>query len=739
MKPSWKKTGRTVFHTAMQPLVMLILLQSAILLVSLYLSGIFSQVNSNERSILGKQVVNRANYLEIQMTQQWSDIAELAQSINRKTQAAIEQGAIRLDLLENDSKEASKLIGMICTDMIETMYRNKNSGIYVIFNTSSLDGNVEPKTGFHVRDFDPTVNATTQYSDLLLECAPIFTVKAMNISTDTGWDTRYDFGTAYGDYFCKPFMEAYRAMRKLEAVDYACWNSSAQSSLPSGLTYSMPLMLEDGTLYGVLGVELLDDYVGDSLPYDELGFGTDGTYMLALFDKETNRATLKMVSGKTRLRRGETIALTPGKDGSYAFEQDGKKIVTQMDRLTVYDMYAPFDSETWVLMGATTAQSLYAFSKRVSRMILLAIALMLIFDAAGSVLIARRLSKPIEKLSKEVDIARMNENGIPRLSITGIREIDHFAEAFAGLSREAINTSTRFLRMLDMASVDIAGCEFDTSKEADVTPAFATDNFFPLLGVPNGDAGNVTLGQIKMLQSKMTNSILSVEKKGDSTLLHVRSLDGKERYVRLKETQIESRTIVLAEDVTTSTLERLRIERERDYDLLTGLYNRRAFYRFAGRLFDRPDKMKHAAVVMMDLDNLKRTNDTFGHEWGDRYIHEAAVCFLRNIPDGTLCARVSGDEFNILFCGYDSREAVQRAIDRLVSGVENSHFNLPDGQATRIHVSGGIAWYPEDGTELMELIKCADFAMYQMKRNEKGRFGVFDRTQYNQTEGDMSR
>ena len=723
----------------MQPLVMLILLQAAILLVSLYLSGIFGQVNSNERSILGKQVVNRANYLEIQMTQQWSDIAELAQSINRKTQAAIEQGAIRLDLLENDSKEASKLIGMICTDMIETMYRNKNSGIYVIFNTSSLDGNVEPKTGFHVRDFDPTVNATTQYSDLLLECAPISTVKAMNISTDTGWDTRYDFGTAYGDYFRKPFMEDYRAMRKLEAVDYACWNSSAQSSLPSGLTYSMPLMLEDGTLYGVLGVELLDDYVGDSLPYDELGFGTDGTYMLALFDKGTNRATLKMVSGKTRLRRGETIALTPGKDGSYAFEQDGKKIVTQMDRLTVYDMYAPFDSETWVLMGATTAQSLYAFSKRVSRMILLAIALMLIFDAAGSVLIARRLSKPIEKLSKEVDIARMNENGIPRLSITGIREIDHFAEAFAELSREAINTSTRFLRMLDMASVDIAGCEFDTSKEADVTPAFATDNFFPLLGVPNGDAGNVTLGQIKMLQSKMTDSILSVEKKGDSTLLHVRSLDGKERYVRLKETQIESRTIVLAEDVTTSTLERLRIERERDYDLLTGLYNRRAFYRFAGRLFDRPDKMKHAAVVMMDLDNLKRTNDTFGHEWGDRYIHEAAVCFLRNIPDGTLCARVSGDEFNILFCGYDSREAVQRAIDRLVSGVENSHFNLPDGQATRIHVSGGIAWYPEDGTELMELIKCADFAMYQMKRNEKGRFGVFDRTQYNQTEGDMSR
>ena len=149
------------------------------------------------------------------------------------------------------------------------------------------------------------------------------------------------------------------------------------------------------------------------------------------------------------------------------------------------------------------------------------------------------------------------------------------------------------------------------------------------------------------------------------------------------------------------------------------------------------DLLEHGrpfAVAYLDMNGLKAVNDTFGHEWGDRYIHEAAVCFLRNIPDETLCARVSGDEFNILFYGYDSREAVQQAIDRLISGVENSCFNLPDGTATRIHVSGGIAWYPDDGTEMMELIKCADYAMYRIKKNEKGRFGVFDRAQYERAE-----
>ncbi|MFR2020049.1 MAG: GGDEF domain-containing protein [Christensenellales bacterium] len=527
-------------------------------------------------------------------------------------------------------------------------------------------------------------------------------------------------------------MAAYRAEKRLSAHDYGCWSTGAQSNLPSGLTYSMPLMLEDGTLYGVLGIEMLDDYLCSHLPYGELGFDADGSYMVAQFDKTMERASVKVASGKTRVRRGETIAMAKGKDGSYVFQLDGKKYVTQQQKLSLYDMYAPFSGENWVLIGAASSQSLYAFSSRVTRLILLAIALMLLFDAVGSVLIAQRISSRLPSCPR-VDIAeRAKRHSAPVLH--GHTRAGSLRGGFRRAEPRGHQHLTRFLRMLDMASVDIAGCEFDTSEARDVSPAFATDNFFPLLGVPGCDAQHVTLGKIKSLYKQMEKNVLATEKNGGSTLVHVRSLDGKERYVRIKETQIESRVIVLAEDVTAATLERMRIERERDYDLLTGLYNRRAFYRFAGRVFDQPDKMKHAAVVMMDLDNLKRTNDTFGHEWGDRYIHEAAVCFLRSIPEETLCARVSGDEFNILFYGYDSREAVQQAIDRLISGVENSCFNLPDGTATRIHVSGGIAWYPDDGTEMMELIKCADYAMYGIKKREKGRFGVFDRAQYERAE-----
>ena len=193
----------------------------------------------------------------------------------------------------------------------------------------------------------------------------------------------------------------------------------------------------------------------------------------------------------------------------------------------------------------------------------------------------------------------------------------------------------------------------------------------------------------------------------------------------------------MVEDVTAATLERIRIERERDLDPLTGLYNRRAFYRFAAQLFEKRDELGCAAVVMMDLDNLKRINDTFGHEWGDRYLHAAAVCFRRSIPESALCARVSGDEFNILLTGYESREEAERVIGWLIDGIRSSRFDLPNGMMTHIRVSGGIAWYPQDGSDLRELIKNADFAMYRVKNGAKDAFETFDHELYKKSMRDM--
>ena len=206
-------------------------------------------------------------------------------------------------------------------------------------------------------------------------------------------------------------------------------------------------------------------------------------------------------------------------------------------------------------------------------------------------------------------------------------------------------------------------------------------------------------------------------------------------YITLRVTHImgESASEVgLAEDMTTTVLEQQRIEHERDYDTLTGLYRRRAFDRACDALFQQPEKLGCAALLMMDLDNLKQINDTYGHDWGDQYIRQTGQCFAANTPANTICSRLSGDEFLIFFYGYQDQKQLRAQLELLSAALQRSVSILPNGKQLHISISGGIAWYPTDGHDLLTLKKYADFAMYQVKHSHKGRMCDFDIGSYHQ-------
>ena len=186
------------------------------------------------------------------------------------------------------------------------------------------------------------------------------------------------------------------------------------------------------------------------------------------------------------------------------------------------------------------------------------------------------------------------------------------------------------------------------------------------------------------------------------------------------------------ENEEVTALERRRIEHERDYDILTGLYNRQAFQRVCESLFAKPETLGHAALLMTDLDNLKTINDTYGHDWGDQYLRQTGRCLAASTPPGTLSARLSGDEFMLLLYGYDSREAVREELEKLRAALQDSTSILPSGSELHISISGGVAWYPEDSTDFNTLKKYADFAMYQVKHSRKGEMKEFDIGMYNQ-------
>lgn len=277
-----------------------------------------------------------------------------------------------------------------------------------------------------------------------------------------------------------------------------------------------------------------------------------------------------------------------------------------------------------------------------------------------------------------------------------------------------------------MASVEIGGYElrFDTGS------VYYTENFFSVLGIPLSAESPMNIEKFREILKEYTEKNLYKTELGSTKLYCIRIPEKGVRYVRMEVKNENWVQIGLVEDVTVSMRERLRIEHERDYDTLTGLYNRRAFKRESESIFGRRKKIRHAAFIMLDLDNLKYINDTFGHDWGDEYIRQAGMCLEEGTPKGTLCAHISGDEFNILFYGYESQNAIREEISKLQREISSRIIRLPDGQEFHLSISGGIAWYPEDSNSLGVMRKHADFAMYQVKQTDKGRIAEFDQKAY---------
>jgi len=727
-----KEQGRPIVLTIFAYMMVVVVIEIILLSLSIAVTNVSGRLNQNAKDILSMQVDNRTSYLQ-DMMQKAQDLTEISDHIDTTLQGMIDDGTIDLENLSVSGDDSDALLVAIAPELVNVMRARSVTGIFVVLNTIDLR-NCEVGSGMpgvYIRDLDPDAHPSEDNNDLLIERGSASVVKALGITTDKGWQPtlRY-YGLKGNGFFKAPFQAAYDDGAKLDDEDYGRWTTSQYKlgeDTRTAIAYSQPLILPDGTVYGVIGVEILTSYLQSKLPYSELQNDDSGTYFLVSTTEMDSDADSVMVT-KSVTSSEDTYALEAPSSMMEVIRGNGEcgmvlhrnKYYAAAHPLTLYSRNAPFSNEQWFLMGAVREKTLFAFSTNVKHLLGFAMVAMLVLGLLSSVLVARTIAHPIETLYREV-IEAQEAKKAPELSRTGVRELDRFAEAITILNHQLLNNSTKFLRIMDMASVELGGYElrFDTGN------VYVTDNFFSLLGAADVNGNNLS---VRKFEEKLNHIQLShpctTTAEGDK-LLTIRK-DGITRYVMLRVTADRFSQIGLAEDVTATTLEKMRIEHERDYDILTGLYNRQAFHRVSEELFQNPGQLGVAALVMMDLDNLKHINDTYGHDWGDQYIHCTGRCLAENTPTGTVVARLSGDEFMLLFYGYRSRAQIQERINALSTAMQKSVAILPSGSELHISISGGIAWYPEDGTDMETLKKYADFALYQVKRTSKGRLEEFD-------------
>ena len=731
-----KKTGRPIFRTIFNAMMLVMLVEVVLLAVSIAITNVDGRLNQNAKDMLNMQVRNRVSYVQ-DLMQDAQNLTDLSEHINNTVLAMQEEGQLDLAELNTSREKSDALLTAIAPELVNTLRAKPVSGIFVVLNTVNLH-NLDVGcglSGIYLRDLDPDARPSEDTADLMIERGSSAVVKKLGITTDKSWQPtlRY-YGLKDNGFFKTPFQTAWEDGARLNAEDYGRWSTSSYkigNDSRTAIAYSQPLILPDGTIYGVVGVELLTSYLQTKLPYSELQDGNTGTYFLVSTtadEEDTSFIVSKAVTSSEDMITSEAPAgmmncelradecwLTLRNKDYYAVALP----------ITLYSRNAPFSNERWLLIGTVNSKVLFAFADNVRNVIAIAIVFTLVLGALGSLVIARNLAYPVELLYHEV-VDGQEKKQFPQLSHTNIRELDRLADALTSLNSELLNNSTKFLRIMDMASVELGGYElrFDTGS------VYVTDNFFALLGAPQPKDHFLS---VRRFEEKLSNIQLShpctTTAEGDKILTIRR--EGETRYIMLRVTNDQTTQVGLAEDVTATTLERMRIEHERDYDILTGLYNRQAFHRVSEELFHDPHQLGVAALLMMDLDNLKHINDTYGHDWGDQYIRRTGQCLRDNTPAGTVCARLSGDEFLVLFHGYRSRDAVREKIDRLTNAMQQSVALLPSGNALHISLSGGIAWYPDDGQDWETLKKYADFAMYQVKHADKGRVEEFDIGVYN--------
>ncbi|TKB03661.1 EAL domain-containing protein [Alteromonas portus] len=166
------------------------------------------------------------------------------------------------------------------------------------------------------------------------------------------------------------------------------------------------------------------------------------------------------------------------------------------------------------------------------------------------------------------------------------------------------------------------------------------------------------------------------------------------------------------------------IWRQANFDALTGLPNRNLMLdhlQLAMKTADRENEK--VAVVFLDLDNFKDVNDTLGHDVGDQLLVESAKRITQCLRADDTVSRLGGDEFVIILNGICGLSSIENVVHKLLSEIVKP-FTL---EFERVHTSAsmGITLYPDDATNVKELLKNADQAMYGAKAQGKNSYHYF--------------
>lgn len=413
---------------------------------------------------------------------------------------------------------------------------------------------------------------------------------------------------------------------------------------------------------------------------------------------------------------------------------EGREISVQEDDIFTVDMnseryvgirgqlqnYGRIQNDNNLYIGLMCKEkAITKLGREVTARVVLAYAVSILTAATFAYLALRQVMKPWNQLHE--DIKKQNVRKI-HFEETGVAEVDNIYEALNTMTAQLERSYARHAFAMEAAEEHLGSFEYQYGKdEVIVSPSVKH-----ILQIPD----DMYLEENKICVENWT--IIN-------TRMHpVEGLDGylyqgnsaQERYITIQTREEASGIFGVIIDKTEEYRKITSLQYISEHDHLTGLYNG-AYFREAGqKILDstgwKRSRQTIQAVVFCDLDNLKTVNDNYGHVGGDAYLAGMAS-WLKGITEkeDAIVARMSGDEFAILFYGYDSCEEILTHLDEAYG--KRPSLALPDGHSIQLSASIGIAFHTGRDGNLEELLQEADQAMYLKKHSSKNGIRVYER------------
>ncbi len=427
-----RKKKTTIFRMFLIPLIAIMLIQSMITIGTLVVKRIAGTLQDYSGSMMSRVVENRKVILQNDMNQRWASVYEHEAAVTAALEEFLEGESMELEALFASPEQKNKFIERIFPECLTALHNTSTTGIFFLFTGESWEEAGEHE-GFFVRDSDPA-KKSANYSDLLLERGSKNLSRQWNIPLDTNWTTKFRMAGEGHDGTELAFYEPWRAGREHTEAgtkDLGYW--SIPFSLEKGtagsyemITYSLPLRYE-GTVYGVLGVEISAKVLRSYLPAEELNHASQSGYLLAV--KEADGSYIPLFGDgllwNTVHSAGDTFSL---EDTAYStlwkvrsVKQGGGGIYAVVCPLKLYSNNVPYTHTDWVLLGLDTEEDLFGMSRRLYLWMVVAVLGGLGFGVLGIYFLVRYLTRPVGQL---MECISSGSAGLPGFRLSNILEID---------------------------------------------------------------------------------------------------------------------------------------------------------------------------------------------------------------------------------------------------------------------------------------------------------------------------